>query len=291
MSEIEGGLPVWVLALAVLCTAVPLITFMFCLQFHKRLPVPWWISCICSSSPPWETSGEDPPGDDDGEVASLGNSDCMAGHHPPNVGLPEDAVARSRLGQCAVEGGRAGVRANSGSDGGKAAEVTSQGSTTHAGGGGSVLDGGGGGGPSSPVGMMSTAASHSRPTAAAGGWHDASTRWLNNSSVCSDHMSNRLDAISGGSGSGSFGARSGSGGDWGVGAIHHPVGVGSTTGGGSGGSSSPQRQGSHPTDMPPGPSAISNPLRKKTPFGNRNEVDDFDHPVEGGGLPVWSTSE
>ncbi|PHJ19538.1 transmembrane protein [Cystoisospora suis] len=313
-SEVEGGLPVWVLALAVLCTAVPLITFMFCLQFHKRLPVPWWISCICSSSPPWETNADDEhPGDEDADLTSVGHSDCMGAGGGGSqrvlgdLGLSSDEAMASGsiLRQGNGHGGSlldAG-RGTSGSDGGKAGtEVTSQGSTTHAGGGGSILDGenrGGGGSSNSPiVGMMTmstTAPSHSSRSTitgggggVAGGWHDASTRWLNNSSVCSDHLGG--NAISVGQ---SVATRSGSGGDFlaANGLIHHPnslagvIGTSSSSsiGGGSNGegTSSPQRQGSHSMDnMPGGPSSMSMPLRKKTFRSRNDDDDDLDNPLE-----------
>ncbi|CBZ56258.1 conserved hypothetical protein [Neospora caninum Liverpool] len=72
-AEVEGGLPPWVLAIAVVCTAVPLIVFMCCLQFHKRLPLPWWLTCICSSSPPWEASRDA----EEQDMQSVVHSQCL----------------------------------------------------------------------------------------------------------------------------------------------------------------------------------------------------------------------
>ncbi|CBZ53828.1 conserved hypothetical protein [Neospora caninum Liverpool] len=52
-------IPDWILALAVFATASFFIIFIILMMYHRKLDVPWWVSCWCSRFSPWEKDAAD----------------------------------------------------------------------------------------------------------------------------------------------------------------------------------------------------------------------------------------
>ncbi|KYK71051.1 putative transmembrane protein [Toxoplasma gondii TgCatPRC2] len=52
-------IPDWILAMAVFATASFFIIFIILMMYHRKLDVPWWLSCWCSRFSPWEKDTAD----------------------------------------------------------------------------------------------------------------------------------------------------------------------------------------------------------------------------------------
>ncbi|KFG57650.1 putative transmembrane protein [Toxoplasma gondii RUB] len=175
VPEVEGGLPTWVLAVAVVCTALPLLIFMCCLQFHKRLPFPWWVTCICSSRPPWEAAREDQ------DVQSVSRSRCATQNDL--CGLYDLPSISDR--DSGTDVGAGGLQQTSGAGTSRQPKWSPKDSV------GSRLTSRSGvnsppvhAGPSawsyggSPLGGGSASSRNLCMSVTRGGWHDATARWI-----------------------------------------------------------------------------------------------------------------